>query len=195
MKSKKVLWIVGVLVICSLVAVLVGVLHEEPVPEERLTPEQIAALRDEYPLITTLAPPLVDLRRTNIEEIKEHVDSFVYGEVTGDIMKFTSPMYGFKRYEYPFTVIDDSQGKYATGEQITVAASMEFKDYNPQLYKGMKIVLRVSRDDEVPSRSYFGSEGSFYVTPDGYTLPVVEDEEDTRYYGWKVDYLLKLLKK
>ncbi len=193
MKGKKTLWIVGVLVICCLVAVLVGVLYEEPVPEERLTPEQIAALRDEYPIMP-ISTPLIDARLVDIEEVIERVDSFVYGEVTGDLVKFTSPMYGFKRYEYAFTVIDDSNGKYAKGEQITVAASMETKECDPQLYKGMKIVLPVSKDDDVPSRSYFGSQGAFYVTPDGYTLPVVENEKDTVYYGWKVDYLLKKLK-
>ncbi len=215
MKNKKALWIVGLLVLCCLAVVLVGVLQKQAQPEDRLTPEQKEALREEYPICGIKMPPLISMRKSDIETVRTHVETFVYGEVTSDIIKYNTTVslenedLADKRaengiddtvdfYEYEFTVLDDSDGIYAKGDKITISANIEFIEYNPQLYKGMKIIVPLTKVKKEAGRRYFSGNGSFYVTPDGYTIPVMESKaksNDEMYSGLKVEDLLAKLKK
>lgn len=182
--------------------------------EYHLTEDQILSLRDQYPVYTN-DPPTMSTIDLPLERYKERMDSFVYGEVTGDISTYSfvnltgdaewdnkmaeiSPNRRTTFFEYPITVISDSEGKYKKGEQITIAANIMFKDCRPQLKKGMKVVFPAARDEEKPERNYYSLTGMYYITDEGYALSAFDEstaQMKKSYNGIKVEDLLKQLKK
>lgn len=183
--------------------------------EQRLSDAEITAMRDKYPVCGIKEPAGVSMRKISLSELKGITESFVYGEVTGDMKTYSvalstgnhsldnkrkangiDDVYEF--YEYTIVVINDTEGRYKKGEHITIAANIMFKDYNPQLSDGMKIVVPVVMDSEKTERNYYTVNGMYYVTDDGYAISAFE--ETTAYSrnamsGVKVEELLKELKK
>ena len=193
------------------VAVWNGRQPKEEAP--RLTEEQISELREQYPLYTENAPPLVDMDTWSLKQVKANSDSFVYAEVVGDISYYTvSASTGneqldekrrangisdeFQFYEYTLTVLGDTSGEYEKGEEITIASNVMFMDYLPKLSDGMRMVIPVSRDPEKPSRSYYQLEGIYYITEDEYAISAFEEKlEPQPLSGMKVDELMQEMKK
>ena len=68
-------------------------------------------------------------------------------------------------------ILSDTSEKYEPGDRVTIAANVLFKDYNPQFQDGMRIVTPIRADQNNTSRTYFGTEGTYYVTPDATQSP------------------------
>lgn len=182
----------------------------------RLTASQIESLRVQYPVCGIDVPAGLTMGKMTVEEVREKAESFVYGEVIGDISKYnvTTSLANrelaekrkknginevFEFYEYTISVIEDTEGKYSKGEEITITANVNFINYNPALSEGMKIVVPVAKDKEKPSRNHYTVDGMYYVTPDGYALAAFDEESvsvsRSVASGIKVENLLKALKK
>lgn len=199
-----------------------------PKSERGLTEEQISTLREQYPVCGIQAPPMMSLALRTVKQHKENVDSFVYAEVIGGMTTYTKPFTSGSAevdhwlqedveneklamdqlkdavfYEYTLRVIDDTDGRYEKGEIITIAASMMFYDYFPKLVDGMQVIVPVIRDDKVTSRNWYGIEGMFYVTEDGYAIAAYDEAgayyqfrySDEIYSGYRVRDVLKKLKR
>lgn len=213
MKAKNKRWIIisGIALICCLCCIFSAVLSEK-----RLTTAQIELLRERYPVCGLKVPATISVNKMNVDQVKNIVDTFVYGEVLGCeseysvATSFSDEALNDKRaengidevfefYEYPIEVISDTEGKYASGDVITIAANTAFIDYNPVLSVGMRIVVPVVQDEKIPSRNYYTVDGMYYVTPEGYALAAFDEENVSVSRGVssgvKVETLLKNLKK
>jgi len=181
---------------------------------EQLSPEQISILRSQYPVCGTETPYMLSMTKLTLEDCTNIADTFLYGEIEGDIQYYSknistgdieldqkraengiSNTYDF--YEYTLVILSDTSEKYEPGDRVTIAANVLFKDYNPQFQDGMRIVTPIRADQNNASRTYFGTEGTYYVTPDGYAISVFE--EDAASYaaapsGLRVETLLEKLK-
>lgn len=159
---------------------------------QRLTSDQIATLREQYPLCGDMSTVMGSMRYLTMEEsIKEH-DTFVYGTVEGEMStrsKYIStgdPELDKKRqengigdvysyYSYTISVIEDSEGIYKAGDKIEIESPTAFINFNPQLSDGMKIVVPIEQVSESDTLTYFVAEGMYYVTEDEYVLSVVDE--------------------
>ena len=183
----------------------------------KLSETQIAQLREQYPIYGIEVPEMVSMSEPSLERTIEIVDSFVYGEVMGEMTMYSqyistgNAALDKKReanginnvetfFEYKIRVIEDTEGEYQPGEEITIVSNAIFIDYDPVLHDGMKMVIPVARNRENPSCSGYSVTGMYYVTDDGYALSAFPEEQKTMqargtYSGVKVEYLLKQLKK
>lgn len=210
-KNKRMILVAGISFICCVCCVL-----SINFSEKRLDATQIEALREQYPVCGIDAPAGLTLRKMDVNEVKSKAESFVFGEVVGEVMKYnvTTSLSNeelsekrnqngikevFEFYEYTIEVIDDTEGKYKQGDLITIAANMDFINYNPALSEGMRIVVPVAKDKEKSSRNHYVVDGMYYVTPDGYALAAFDEESVSVARGVssgiKVETLLKNLKK
>lgn len=215
-KTKKRIYI-GIPVLAIVIAVgciSIWNLTKANEPKPHLSEAQIVALREQYPVCGIITPLLGDMRESTLEEAVERAETFVYGEVVGDYSTYyknistgheeldakrkangISDVYEF--YEYTINVFNDTEGKYTKGEQITLADNTEFMEYNPQLSDGMRVVVPIIQSKEKESRYYYGVNGMYYVTEDGYALSAFDEQTRAKkaYSGVKVEDLLEALKK
>lgn len=180
----------------------------------KLTDAEISNLRTQYPICGTNIPFGATMKSVSLDECIQMSDSFVYGEVVGDVRYYSvsndlgdaelqakRKANGIddvnKFYEYTISVMDDTEGKYTPNTQITISANVLLKDFNPNLQDGMKVIVPVIRDDNVTARNYYTVYGMFYVTDDEYALSVYEEGPQTRspLSGEKVEVLMERLKK
>lgn len=180
--------------VCIVLLVFVISLIWKSSQPERLTEDQIAALRSEYPICGRNG--LADAHPMSLEESKENCQTFVYGEVKGDAGWYEEAAGRFN--EYTLTVLDDSEEEYPQYHTITIATNSVLRDYNPEPEDGMRVVVPVSPwEGEEPGRMSYSVNGMFYVTDDGYAIPAFEEREESEraLSGLKVEKLLKALKK
>lgn len=183
--AKRRAWGLAAAVVCVCCVFSISMFHS---PEERLSAEQVAELRAQYPVCGKHLPATISMRIVQMDEVMNLTDTFVYGEVVGDISKYhVSASVGnealeekrnsngiadvFEFYEYTLSVLSDSEGIYAKGDTITIASNAVFIDYYPSLSEGMKIIVPVVQDKDKPTRNYYWLEGMYYVTPEGYAIP------------------------
>lgn len=185
--------------------------------EDCLDETQIAELREKYPICGLEVPPTLEMIQLPLSQVKDIVETFVYGEVEGNYVTYSKKLstgntmldeqrkengisdeYSF--YEYTVSVIDDTEGIMENGEKITISSNLIFIDYNPKLSDGMKVVVPIVRDEDVIGRTHYIMDGMYYVTEEGYVISVFD--ENSTYSkskdvlnGVKVDVLLKKLKK
>ncbi|MDE7313883.1 MAG: hypothetical protein K2N87_20035 [Eubacterium sp.] len=183
---------------------------------QSLTENQIAELRDEYPICgdSELIKSIVDMRIPTMSELKEHVDTFVYGKVEGEMSSYSqyissgNPELDAKRntngrddifefYEHTVSIIEDTSGIYKAGDQISIVSNKIFIDYNPHFSDGMKVVIPSALDKEVAGRVHYDVYGMYYVTEDGYAISAFEEKRMMKkaLSGIKVEKLLEELKK
>lgn len=160
----------------------------------RLTTDEVAALRGQYPVCSG-SPPLIETVPLSLADCAAMADTFLYGKIEGEAQYFNQSISDF--YEYTLVILSDTSEKYEPGDRVTIAANVLFKDYNPQFQDGMRIVTPIRADQNNTSRTYFGTEGTYYVTPDGYAISAFE--EDAASYaaapsGLRVETLLEKLK-
>lgn len=178
-------------------------------PEDRLTEQQIAFLRDKYPIYGLKTPPTVDMAPPSLESGIRVADTFVYGEILEELptyekyIPFGIPAFDGKTegkglsntetfYEHSVLVISDSEGLYEKGDVITIAANIIFKEHNPELKSGMKFVIPVSKDDDKEGRTQFSVSGMYHVTDDGYVISAFDEATSKqKLSGIKVESFFK----
>lgn len=210
MKNKKRVILIAVTVVAMLLISAAILFKPEPAAD-CLTAEEVAALRLQYPICAD-DPPMVSARGLSLEECVELADSFVYAEATGEIKRYSKMIplgnealekkwkgqgidSNVEFYEYVLIVIEDTEGKFKRGDEITIAANAMLEEYTPKLKKGMRVVVPVARDSDVKGRTWYTKHGMFYVTDDEYAISVFEEDTRSAKSGMKVDALLKELKK
>ncbi len=173
-KSRRIfLWAMA-----GIFALVVGMVWRVNIPANRLSESEILALRDEYPICGVDAPEMVSMVEVQLETYIEDgsYDSFVYGEVLGDVDTFAKEVSTghieldekFKNnglgitesfYGYVISVIEDTEGRYQKGDKITIVDNVIFKDYNPTFSKGMKVIVPILENDASINREWFGVVG------------------------------------
>lgn len=161
---------------------------------QELSEAQISMLREKYPICGNEEVVMGSLRTPKINEIKEIAESFVYGEITGDISTYTKHISTgdleldkkrtengisdtFTFYEYTISVIDDTEGVHKPGDKITISANIDFIDYNPNLSDGMKIIVPTIKGEDDSSRYFYNVYGMYYVTDDGYAISAFDENK------------------
>lgn len=205
-------YIISIFVIVCLIC---GFVIFNILDDQKLSKEQIIALREQYPICGVEEPEGMSMVKIPLEEVKKQSETFVYGEVIGDPLIYEVALstgnsaldskratngitekYDF--YEYEISVIDDSESVYSKGDVITIASNIVFKEYNPQLSNGMKIVVPVVKDDKKEGRTHYTVDGMYYVTQDEYVISAFDENimnSKSAMSGLKVDVLLNKLKK
>lgn len=152
------------------------------------------ALRDQYPIYGVKAPELAAMPWYSFEDIVEMSETFIYGEITGDSTAYLND--SVECYEYPVSVIEDTEGLFTGGEQISINHTEIMKDYYGVLSEGMKIVVPVIKDDDGSNRYNYSVIGMYYVTEDGYVISAYDEEEraDQVYSGMNVKKFLEEIK-
>ena len=188
-----------VLAVVVVLCVIVGIRNYQKPVGAGLSEAEIAALRETYPVCGDDAKlsPLIDKRDPTWEEIKENSDTFVYATIDGEWTKYESS-YGFEQYEYPITVLEDTQGYFEYGKQMTISANIAFIEYNPDLKPGMKIIFPVNLKSEEETRLSFSVEGMYYVTDDETVLSAFDEDKhavEPKLTGKKLWMLMEDVKK
>lgn len=213
MKSKnKKLFIIATI---SIIICLMGIVYAKFNLNDHLTEKEIQSLRETYPICGIVEPENFSIKEVTLEEYirSESIDSFVYGEVVGDISLYTKGIstgyleldekfvyngIGIEHdfYEYTVSVIKDTENRYNEGDLITITANALFKDYNPTLTDGMKVVVPVLENDASIGRNWFHVIGMYYVTENGYAISAYDEKEAltrSTLSGVKVESLLNEL--
>lgn len=196
--------------------------------KSQLSRGQIEQLREEYPMAD--APADMEFLWQPVENKIGISDTFIYAEIIGEKNYYSrSVSMGdeeldkkleskggniFSYFEVPVRIIQDSEGLYQEGDEITISANCIYEDTAPRMEPGMKIVASISNDSTGTQPDYrksYGLIGFYYVTDDGYALAAfpeynpstaefdgIEPSTLTRSgytSGLKVDVLLKRLRK
>lgn len=194
LKNTKIV-IIAVSILC-IVATLICLVFLLQQPEDRLSEEQIAALRAEYPIRTTLYPPYVNVMYPSLETTKKIAASFVYAEVIK--VEIVAEREDCTFCDYTFSVIDDTRNKLKKGEKIVFSDGTRDGIYTiPLLKEGMKIVFPVMKHESEDQYQYMkGCE--YYVTDDGYVMSAFDEERaevTPPLSGIKLKKLMRELKK
>ena len=186
-------------VMCVVLAGLLCVLAACAAPTDRLSPEEIEALRETYPLCGY--PDLVSGNwNVPLEERIERADTFVYGEVRGDVQYYTKDvaLSTVEFYAYTLSVLADSEGLYEKGTEITLHSNILLKNMTPELQDGMRVLVAFKAGTKDEYRSSFAPSGLFYVTEDGYVLSSFNEAATGTKIplsGMPVEEALKVLRK
>ena len=187
MKKRRVFILAAISFIIVLSAVIF--LQKNAAPAQ-LTTDEVDALRGQYPVCSG-SPPLIETVPLSLADCAAMADTFLYGEIEGEAQVFSQSSSDF--YEYTLVILSDTANKYKPGDRVTIAANVQFEDHAPPFRGGMRIVTPIRADQNNASRTYFGTEGTYYVTPDGYAISAFE-EKDTAFSGLRVEAFLEKLK-
>ena len=140
--------------------------------EDRLTEEEIQALRVTYPISNEIHP----LASVVIMpfEVMNHTENgdFTCVEVSDDYTTYYQTS-SSKYYEYPVNVISDSKGNRYEGLKGDLYSSMNMQPYDPQVYIGMNLLMPGGVDlENTENRWRIDWSGMFYVTDSGHVLTV-----------------------
>ena len=191
--NKKLLFSILIVI----VAVLLILTFAEK--DERLNAYEIEELRTQYPIYGDInkVNPLIEIGvvKTTLKELSQRADTFVYGEITEEVPVYSVYSYA-KFYGYKLRVFKDAHRKIAQGEEIIIIANTEFKDYNPSLSVGMKVVVPVAENKSQQGKYNFDV-CMYYVTEDGFVLSAFDEKEmlDKEYSGIKIEKFLNEIKK
>lgn len=208
MKYKKYIISVIALAIICIMSIIINS------STQRLPKQKILELRKQYPIYGKEIPDSLSMETPQLEEVAAVMESFVYAEVIGEEVTYSEyipfgiPELDAKRaangldgiydfYEYSLRVIEDTEGIYTKGEKISIISNEVFREYNPKLEDGMKVVVPVRKQDDDTVRHGYHVVGMYYVTDNGYAISAFDEVECTTlsrtYSGIKVDALLKEL--
>ncbi|MBE6732093.1 MAG: hypothetical protein E7564_10425 [Ruminococcaceae bacterium] len=207
MKNKKNLIIIALLVLAFIIPA--SVIIPSLIPEDILTEEEVAKIREKNNyriyVFNTSDYPTVEFGETiSFRETIKNTDTFVYCEAIGNAelveiensITNDSPQMRVHKVK----VINDSEGLFKEGDEITFAYGLLAQSASPRPKDGEKMVLPISftflKGYEKDEYDCFSSAtGYYYITDDGYAVSAFEEEEGSVYSGKTVDNLLKVLKK
>lgn len=231
LKNKWSRWL-GVLCGISLLITAAGVgwnqWNRYKEEKNQLTLQQIEQMRGEYPMAA--APAGMEYLWRPVEAKIGISDTFIYAEIIGGKNYYSRTVSmgddeldekleakggnTFTYFEVPVRIIQDSEGLYREGDEITICANCIFEDTAPRMEPGMKIVASISNDSTGTQPDYrksYGLIGFYYVSNDGYAIAAFpEYNPSTAEFdgnepstltrsgytsGLKVDALLRRLKK
>ncbi len=177
-----------------------------------LSAEEIAALREDYPIYTNT--PQISLRADIpfLDTVKWcHTAALV--EITSSPRYYSVSLSGTLPeqleekwedmdivnrayfFEYEAVVLEDAAGILQPRDVITLSCTKEMEECTPELKVGQKLLTLLCKTvDGKPNRYGFDREGAYYVTEDDYILSVFEEEKDAQYTGWKADAFLDKLR-
>lgn len=207
-RSKKGIVIIGAAAIMLVIAIFILIPN---IINDTLSKSQVAALRSQYPVCDQV-PPGMSYRQLSLEECVSLSDSFVYGEVIGEIKRYNVSVSledeelqekrkangiddEYEFFEYSLKIIEDTEGVFSKDDIITIAANSMFEDCYPKLQEGMKVVVPVKKDSDQIGRTSYTVDGMFYVTENGYALSAFQENTRSTKSGMKVGTLLEELKK
>ena len=174
--------------------------HPERLTDRSLSPEKIQELRKEYPL-SIGAPVNVNLRDLTFKEVLDHTDSVIIAEVIQQIPDISVELItapgtpegnltakeqeaGMNPYKPEFTSFQVNVKEVITGEEventINLIYNSDFKDIEPNLKPGMKIVVAIKNGVGAQQEgSYsFTRYGTYYVVEGDYVLSAYEGQSE-----------------
>lgn len=195
--------------LCSLVAICFIAGGCSPgLKKERLSKDQMAVLREQYPVYTGVAA-IVDIsREMTLQEVGEASDTFVYGKIIGDSFRYSTnaesgiPALDEKQdsmgsrevefYGYTLEVIRDTENKFEQNSIITIEVNATYTDMMPVLKDGIEVIVPVTEwaTMERPNRYNYTRTGMYYVTPDDYVLSAYQEEEPIDFSGMTLESAL-----
>jgi hypothetical protein len=199
--KRKLLLSALVLFVCIVTAGVLIALGKSggPMPE-RLSDEQIAALREQYPLGRN-TPPLVSMStRQDISRLAMEVqmaDTILRAKVLGDAKGFSLSLeeYGTvipASYSgYSLEAISDSAGLYPKGTVVDVYMNSMFINDIPKLKKGMEVIVMPGQFSLWGGRNSVNLSFLYYVTKDGYVLAAYDMPLTTERDGMRVEALIE----
>jgi hypothetical protein len=179
MKQRIIVIAASVLFLCS-VFLLINATGSE---SGRLSQEQIAALRVEYPLQFNI-PPMISMAQPTLSRTMEGSETMAYAKVLSEVAPYEMDflegdiLRTFDFFGYRLEIMSDSAGMLKKGTEITVYANMLLENLFPALREGMEIAVPIGRVAEWDGAYGFSALGMFYITPDGHALSVRGDMED-----------------
>jgi hypothetical protein len=143
--------------------------------ENRLTEAEIQKLREAYPISNEIHPMAGVVMMPFEVRNREVEGNFTCVGVTDDYTTYYEKS-SDKFYEYPVKVILDSNGNQCHGVQGYLYSSMNMKPYDPQVHKGMKVLMPGCTNlESAEHRWRIDWNGMFYVTDSGHVLTVFDE--------------------
>lgn len=174
--------------------------HPNRLTTRGLSPEKIQELRKEYPL-SIGSPVNVNFRDLTFKEVLDHTDSVIIAEVIQQMPDISVDLItapgtpegnlsakeqeaGMKPYKPEFTSFQVNVKEVVTGEEventINLIYNSDFKDIEPNLKPGMKIVVAIKNGVGAQQEgSYsFTRYGTYYVVEGDYVLSAYEGQSE-----------------
>ena len=198
---KKKLTIILSVFIVGLIGAILAV-HKSPVPKDILSEDEIAMLRESYP-VNDETPELVEMMLPPLERYIELCDSFIEVEV------ISKPKVYVKRYNLDVgsseALVNEKAGGLSEGtwikhevriindiwdsiekDVIEITYNSIFEVGMPSMEMGSKFIIGGECNIENDMLN-ISSNTMFYVTDDDYVLSVKSEESKNRYSGYKVE--------
>lgn len=178
--------------ICSLV--LIFLLSScEPVPPERLTSEQIAELRRNYPVIQL--NPIVEYSMLSIVELSDMIELIAQIEVTEILpdyqLKISSSELSYHQFKATIkNLIINNSNNAITSEIIICAGGIE---NHPEFYVGSDFIFALESSALFEGCYLYDLSIAYYVTDTDYVLPVSDELGNDIYSGMKRTNFIELL--
>lgn len=210
--KKKVVILLAIFIFVSGLAgvVIYNTILAKP---ERLTPEQIEALRKEYPIFEPQDSPLMS--RSNVKIMLEtHYkisEGIVYVEILDDgtdssfelrppeteigkELAEKAARYGgnntVKTFINKAKIINSSAGDHKKGQEVTLVQRTEFGSVR-KFKKGSRIITLYGKTPAPDGMVEYDTVFFYYVTPDGYVISSYEEQEPYVYNGLKAGALFE----
>jgi hypothetical protein len=198
--KRKLLLSALVLFVCIVAAGVLIALGKSggPMPE-RLSDEQIAALREQYPLgrDTSALAGRVPIDLYLLATAVRDADTILRAKVLGDAKGFSSSNEDYGRVitntysGYSLEAINDSAGLYPKGTIVDVYVNSMFINDIPKLKKGMEIIIMPRKFSLWGGRNSVNLSFLYYVTKDGYVLAAYDTPPTTERDGMRAEALIE----
>lgn len=167
--------------------------------EASLTPARMEELRQEYKLSSS-TPATIHMKDLSFKEVLERTDATIIAEVIRPIAEFSVELpsgpgtaegafadkqisLGGLSYQPKFTAFQVKVKEVITGVEVTdtihLVFNSEFKEMEPALKPGMKIVTAIKKADGQREGNYFFTRyGTFYIVDEDYVLAAFEGQTE-----------------
>lgn len=185
-----------------------------------LSQDEIEELRENYPLYPGV-PDHLSMKVVTLDDAMKTAETFVFAEVIEQLPEYTINLiddsnsaegkihekgkeFGMTDtanfIQYKIKVIEDlfesNIFKNNQPEEIIIAVSSEFKDVEPELKPGMKIITPIMQGKGKHQGKYlYYKYGLYYVTDDEYVLAAYDEGSKTVLTGKQIEHAKSALRK